>query len=117
MDEGWTGALTTGYKTQGLKPSNLVIKLVREENMGLFQGQKGSRCGGKDLWSLAGPGAIEFHCFFLWEAQERPRDGPPSTSHITIAIIRHSSEHFPCINSDNPQAHLLMGKLRQRKAK
>lgn len=40
-----------------------------------------------------------------------PWDGSPSTSQVTVIIIRQSSQHFPCTNSDNPQAHLTDGEI------
>lgn len=48
----------------------------------------------------------------------KPLGCPPSICQVTIIlIIRHSSQHFPCINPDHLQAHFTDGETEAENAK
>lgn len=71
--------------------------------------------GGKYLWSLAAQNAVQSHSLLLWVSPRKaPRDGLSATSQVTI-IIRHSSQYFPCVNSDNLQTHFTDGEFEAEK--
>lgn len=71
---------------------------------GLISGPEGKQV---ELKSCGHWVAIEFYPFLLRISPRKvPWDGPPSTSQVT-GIIRHSSQHLPCINSDNTPAYFI----------
>lgn len=87
-----------------------------EENCGGegLQGQKGSKWG-KIPVVTGCPERCTVPPFLLWASPRKaPRDGPSATSQVTI-IIRHSSQYFPCVNSDNLQTHFTDGEFEAEK--
>lgn len=83
--------------------------------MGLLQGQKGSKWGKiPGVTGLPKCHRVPPSLAVGAPPRKAPWAGPPATSQVTV-IIRHSSQYFPCTNSDNLQAHFTDGEFEAEK--